>query len=535
MTAEFGDSPSLRTYAETVRRRKWWVAGFALAGLAVSLVLSSLEPNQYSSTAQVVVQAPTNSSGAGSVQQPVTSTEVQTMLLLVTGQPVQQAVRRELGSAPPVTATEVAQTNAIAITAISRSPAQAALIANTYARAFVSNQRTLAIKNMTAAESQLETQLRTLNREIKPLRGVPADAAQLGALLSQQAVENEELAQMQVSSAGNAAAVVLVSSAQVPSSPSSPKPAEDALLGLAAGLMLGLGGAFLRDNLDDALTSQEAAERVGGAPVLAVVPMVSSWKRKDRPLVISMANPTSPAAEAYRSLRTALQFARQERDLKTIVVTSPASQEGKTTTLANLGAVFAQARLRVVLVSCDLRKPRLGQFFGVDESIGLTSVILGQQRLEDAVQAAPGDRGLCVLGAGPLPPNPAELLAAEATRKIFAGLRNAFDIVLIDTPPVLPVTDAVVLSQVSDATLLVVAAGQTRRGELQRSVERLEQVNASVVGLILNEVTRLRSGSYGYRYGGYYSQDAVPTGPSLNGRSAAAAGRRGHRRDQLGS
>jgi capsular exopolysaccharide synthesis family protein len=532
MTTELGDNPSLRSYGETLRRRKWWVIAFALAGLAVSVALSSAEPNQYSATAQVVVQAPTNSTGAGAAQQPVTATEVQTMVLLVTGAPVQNAVRHQLGSAPPVTASEVAQTNAIAVTAISRNPAEAAQIANAYARAFVSNQQQLELKNMAAAQGQLHQQLKNLAKEIKPLRGVPADAAQLSALVSQQVVLNEELAQLQVSEAGNAAAVVLESPAQIPTSPSSPKPVEDGLLGLAAGLILGIGAAFLRDNLDDALTSQEAAEHIGGAPVLAVVPMVPSWKRRDRPLVISMSNPTSPAAEAYRSLRTALQFARQENNLQTVVVTSPASEEGKTTTLANLGVAFAQARLRVVLVSCDLRRPRLGQFFGIDESIGLTSVILGHQRLEDVIQAAPGDGGLCVLGAGPLPPNPAELLGTQGAHEIFAALRGSFDLVLIDSPPVLPVTDGVVLSQMSDATLLVVAAGQTRRGELQRSVERLEQVNAPVVGLILNEVTRMRGANYGYQSGGYYGQAALSAGPALNGHAAhTSAGRRGRRRD----
>ena len=271
----------------------------------------------------------------------------------------------------------------------------------------------------------------------------------------------------------------------------------DGELGLAAGLVLGLGGAFLRDNLDDALISQEAAEQTAGVPVLAVVPHVPSWKRRDRPLVISISNPTSPAAEAYRSLRTSLQFARQERELRTILVTSPASEEGKTTTLANLGAVFAQAGNRVVLVSCDLRRPRIGKFLGVDESAGLTTVLVGQHTLEQVVRPVQGNQRLCVLASGPVPANPAELLNGQRARDVFAALKASFDIVLIDSPPVLPVTDAVVLSRQVDATLLVVASGRTRRGELQRAAEKLDRVDAPVIGMVLNEVTRQITGSYG--------------------------------------
>ena len=137
------------------------------------------------------------------------------------------------------------------------------------------------------------------------------------------------------------------------------------------GTILGIGATFLRDSLDDALSSKEAAERSGGAPVIAMVPMVNSWRKRNRPVVASSAERTSPAAEAYRSLRTSLQFTRQAQELRTLLVTSPAAAEGKTSTLANLGAVFAQAGERVVLVSCDLRRPRLGQFFGVTNSPGL--------------------------------------------------------------------------------------------------------------------------------------------------------------------
>ncbi len=529
MTSEPGAAPNLRAYGQIVRRRKWWVISITLAGLAISLGLSLTEPDQYSATAQVIVQASSGSTAVGAVQQPVTAIQVQTLILLVTAAPVQQAVERKLGSIPAVTATEVAQTDAISITAISRSPAMAALIANTYARAFVSDQVSVAIGTMTAAELQLKAHIRALHKQIAAERTTRGDAAQLSALVTQEAVLSQQLAQLEVNAAGNTSPVIFDAPAQPPAAPSSPKPLQDAALGFVAGLMLGLGGAFLRDNLDDALLSQEATEETAGAPVLATVPLVPSWKRRDRPLVISIANPTSPAAEAYRSLRTSLQFAGQERELRTILVTSPASEEGKTTTLANLGAVFAQAGKQVVLVSCDLRRPRLGKFLGVDESAGLTTVLLGEHRLSQVVQPVQGDRRLCVLPSGPLPPNPAELLSGQGAREVFAALGENFDVVLVDSPPLLPVTDAVLLSRQVDATLLVVAAGQTRRGELQRAAEKLEQVSAPVIGVVLNEVTKLGSTGYYYQYGTYRAH-AGDVEPLLNGSAPAESGRRPHRR-----
>ncbi len=498
---ESGSGPTLRSYLVTLRRRKWWVAVFALLGLAVSLALSLTEAKQYSATAQLLVQSSGQSVNLGSTTQPVTTTDVQTDLQLATSAPVLRAVRAKLGAAPAISPSEVAQTNVIALTAVSSSPARAALIANTYATAFVTQTRSVAISNVTAAQAQLQSQINSLNRQISYLEGRPSAVSQVTALVNQAAVLKEEVAQLQVNGAVSTSGVEFVTPAQPPAGPSSPKPIQDALLGLAAGLMLGLGAAFLRDSLDDALTSKDSAERLGKAPVLAMVPMVSSWKKRKRSAVAVSSDPTSPAAEAYRSLRTSLQFARQAHELRCLLVTSPASAEGKTSTLANLGAVFAQSGERVVLVSGDLRRPQLGELFGVDEKPGLTSVLRGERTLEQALQQVEGYDGLWVLGAGAVPSSPAELLNGPGTRQLFATLRENFDLVLVDSPPVLPVTDALVLSAYADSTLLVVAAGQTRRNQLQRTAERFAQGKASVVGIVLNEVTKENGYGYGYGYG----------------------------------
>ena len=505
---EHGTNPTLRTYLMIVRKRRWWIAGAALLGLAMSVGLVLLSPDQYSATAQILVQSSGAGTAIGSVAGQVTPTVVQTDVQLVTSAPVQQMVSKRLGRTPSVSAAEVAQTNVIAITAIGRVPGVAAAIANAYARAFVGYQQKVDLDALLAAENQLRKQIRTLDRQMSALRKHRAAASQAMALLNEQAVEKQQLAQMQVAGAtGTSSGVAFVTPAQPPVLPSSPKPMQDAALGLLGGLILGLAVAFLLDNFDDALTTKEAAEQLGGAPVLALVPMVSSWKRREQPLVVSISQPLSPAAEAYRSLRTSLQFVRQERELRTLLVTSPAAAEGKTSTIANLGAMFAQAGERVLLVSCDLRRPRLGQFFGHDEQTGITSVLRGERTLAAAVQPVTGYQTLWLLAAGRVPSNPAELLSGNDARELFASLAAEFDLVLIDSPPVLPVTDAAVLSKYADGALIVIAAGQTKRAELQRATEKLGQVSTSVVGMVLNEVTRQTGygygDGYGYGYGGY--------------------------------
>jgi polysaccharide biosynthesis transport protein len=510
---EFGTDPSFRAYLHILHRRKWWVALAVVLGLAASLAFSLTAHKQYSATAQLLVQSSVDESGADVTQpQPVTQTDVETELQLVTSAPVQQAVRAQLNSAPAVSASEVGQTNVMAITATSGVPSRAALIANLYATAFVQYRQAVAERSLTTAEAQLHSQISSLGQQLSSFRG-NTTSLEASALLNQQAVLKEQLAQMQVSGAVDTGDVVLVTPAQTPTSPSSPKPSRDALLGLAAGLVLGLGAAFLRDNLDDKLTSKEAAEHAGGAPVLAMTPLVPAWRREQR-VVVVVTDPTSPAAESYRSLRTSLQFARQEGQFRTIVVTSPGVSEGKTATLANLGVVFAQAGERVVLVSCDLRRPRIGSFFDLDEEDGLTSVLIGQRTLQQVLLPVPGQDRLTLLPAGPIPPNPAELLDSDRAGEVFASLRERFDLVLIDSPPVLPVTDAAILSRHADATLLLAAAGQTRRADLRRAVEKLDQVGTTILGLVLNKVSKRTGRSYGYGYGYSYEYKPYRAAPS---------------------
>jgi capsular exopolysaccharide synthesis family protein len=206
--------------------------------------------------------------------------------------------------------------------------------------------------------------------------------------------------------------------------------------------------------------------------------------------------------------------------MKTVLITSPSGSEGKTSTVANLGVVLAKAGERVAVVGCDLRRPRLGAFLGRGESPGFTSVLIGQADLKMAMQPVHNTPGLALLGTGPIPPNPAELLGSEKAAEILRALAAGFDIVLIDSPPLLPVSDAQVLAAYADAVLMVVTVGQTTEAEVTRASELLTQVNARPTGIVLNKIIR-RSGNagergYGYGYGYHYDYSSHPAPELMN-------------------
>lgn len=213
--------------------------------------------------------------------------------------------------------------------------------------------------------------------------------------------------------------------------------------------------------------------------------------------LITISEPRSPISEAYRTLRTSLDFASLDQALKTLVVTSAGVGEGKSTTLANLAVVSAQAGRRVVLVDADLRRPTLHKIFGLDNGTGLTTVMMEESALASPPIRSTGIEGLSVLTSGPLPPNPAELMGSRRMEAVIAAVADGSDQVFFDTPPVVAVTDAAVLATKVDGVLLVVSAGKTRREYARTAVQRLEQINVRLVGTVLTNV-QMGTGFQGY-------------------------------------
>jgi capsular exopolysaccharide synthesis family protein len=213
--------------------------------------------------------------------------------------------------------------------------------------------------------------------------------------------------------------------------------------------------------------------------------------------LIAVSEPRSPISEAYRTLRTNLDFASLDQDLKTIAVTSAGTGEGKSTTLANLGVVSAQAGRKVVLVDADLRRPSLHTVFGLTNEAGLTTMMMDESSLAAPPLQETGIEGLLVLTSGPLPPNPADLLGSRRMEEVIGALANEADQVFFDTPPVVAVTDAAVLATKVDGVLLIISAGKTRREQARTAVHRLEQINARLVGTVLTN-TEMGAGIQDY-------------------------------------
>jgi capsular exopolysaccharide synthesis family protein len=231
---------------------------------------------------------------------------------------------------------------------------------------------------------------------------------------------------------------------------------------------------------------------------------VPNWKDHELPELISIDAPRSASSEAYRTLRTNLQFVQHGEDVRVFIVTSGALGEGKTTTVANLGVALAQAGRRIVLVSCDLRRPRLHKFFDLQNETGLSSVLSGQSDLATAMQRAKNLDNVILLASGPIPPNPAELLASDRMRRVVDELRRAADFVIIDTPPLFAVSDALPLAALSDGAILVADAVATTRTAVRHARQQLDQVGARVLGGVLNNfdpyASRYSYSQDGYRY-----------------------------------
>lgn len=287
----------------------------------------------------------------------------------------------------------------------------------------------------------------------------------------------------------------IISPAAPATSPTSPKKSQNLLLGLLLGLMLGYGQALVREISDTRVRSDADIERVTDVSIIGRVPVDDL---DDHQIAIEI-DPLGRSAEAYRRLRTNLQFLNVDGGPRTVAVTSSLPGEGKTTTTINLALALAESGQRVLVIDGDLRRPRLARTLGLESSVGLTTVLIGRAELGDVVQPY-GLVGLHVLASGTIPPNPSELLGSRRMTALLDEALQTYDIVLIDTPPLLPVTDAAVLARMVGSTVLVASCGVVHRPELADALTSLESVSANIGGIVLNKVRRRDQSAYAYRY-----------------------------------
>jgi succinoglycan biosynthesis transport protein ExoP len=497
----------LRDSFGVVWRRRWSIllVTFVVTGLAVWL--SSRQTPIYESRASVLVE-PVDLGAASEAPDDLNmATESQ---LMASTQVAEIAARRLGITADPrillddLTVEQEPDTEILEVRYRAPDPARAQRLASAFARSYLGFRKATAIGQIEQAAEDIQREIEALEARLlevqRQIARLPVTSFTRVTLEAEATSINNLILERQLEMSFGLPDQVMpgrvIQPATLPSSPVNPGYAVAVALGVAIGAVVGIGLAFLRERLSQRLRSSEEAEDHLGAPVLGMIPRVPQWHRRSKPMLITLTGRGSPAAEAYRILRTSVVSVATEAGVKSIVVTSAHRGEGKSATVANLGVVLARADKRVVLVSADLRRPRLHQFFQGDGAQGLSDVLAGRLSLGAAVHeirlprrpdtADVSSGRLRILPSGPVPEGPAELLTPDRVSAVLRALEEMADIVLIDAPPLLPVTDALVLAQVADGVLVILGPSGVERSSVSVVRQRLDKVGAHVIGAVLN-------------------------------------------------
>ncbi|MCC3302934.1 polysaccharide biosynthesis tyrosine autokinase [Arthrobacter sp. zg-Y895] len=445
-----------------VLRRNWMlIVSFALIGLITAAVVSVIMPKAYTANSSIFVSTQNVESSAELQQGSVFAlARVQSYVDLVRKPQVLDPVIEKLNldtTAPELAKNVKASTSRntvlIEIEAVDSSPERAAEIANG------------VVSSLIVSVADLE----------RPTNGLPSP--------------------VRLSS---------VDTAQAPVSPSSPKTSLNLLLGLLYGLAAGLVVAILRNVLDRHVRTEADLRRSTSLALLGGITESATPGVSSAPFVLG-----GSGSDAFRQLRTNLEFAAVGHEMQSVVVTSSQAGEGKSTVALNLALSIAQSGRSVLLVDADLRLPSVAAATGLEQTVGLTTVLIGRTNLSDAAQHW-GNGGLSVLTSGPLPPNPTELLGSSTMQKLIGEMEEAYDVVIFDAPPVLPVADATILTRYTDSLLLVVGATKVSQHNLSKAVEQLNLVKANVIGVVLNRIPRKGPDANSAYLAGY---GAVPASP----------------------
>lgn len=375
-----------------------------------------------------------------------------------------------------------------------------------------------------AQRVKANTDLNTVLVSITVTDTSPVQAAALAEAVANSLVKAVDTLEKPRNGGESPVSMSVITPAKAPSAPSAPNTRLNLLLGLVAGLAVGVGGSVLRGALDNRIRSEADLRTVTDAPVLGGIAFASDAARKP---LLTQTPPQSPRAESFRQLRTNLQFANVSGHAKSLLVTSSLPGEGKSTTATNLAIAMAQSGQTVCLVDADLRRPMVGEYLGLDRSAGLTTALVGLAEVNDLLQPW-GEDDLFVLTSGQIPPNPSELLGSDEMRRLVAGLEEAFDVVVIDAPPLLPVTDAAVLSQHVGGVVVVVGSQKLKHHDLQKSLNALDMVGSNVLGIVLNRLPVKGPDAYAYSY--YRADEIGSEKPSRNRRQPTGTKRLGRNR-----
>lgn len=497
----------LKTYLQILWRRKWVIVLTAAATILVVIAGTLMMTPIY--TASSILRVATPSTGTFQVNDyelPYADRLMNTYANIATSNPVldELAQRLEVDNPPQVEVDILANTELMRITVEDQHPGVAAEAANLVAEILIDRSRELDAGSGQTAREILNEQLVQVREELDQalqeyeelVAQFPADSERVlaaGRVIDlKQGIYSTLLQQYEQARFREAVEIdtlSIIEPATIPRWPSSPRMPLNLALGAIIGLVGGVGLAFLFENLDTRLYTTEQIETVTGMPTLGKIPNVPRRRQ------IAYFNGTSPEGEALRHLRTTLFGFEREVPLQALLVTSAEPEEGKSTVAASLALATVQSGRKVIVVDGDLRLPTLHERFGLANKRGLSTVLRQEVALDEAIQDTEIPR-LQVLTSGPLPPNPAELLGSSQMAGLIAQLKEQFDVVLLDAPALLAVTDAATLAPLADGVVLIVGRSRVRREAVQAARRQLENVKARLIGVVVNRADDLHHYNY---------------------------------------
>jgi non-specific protein-tyrosine kinase len=545
----------------SVRRRAWVVGLSVLVAAAIGLWFTLVQPQVYEAEVTCSILS-TNPAGGPDVAIRLADALAPTLIAYMGTQTfaAQVILRTELSMTPTdllsrVRVWHVPDTHLVKVRAVSNYPQQAERIANGVAETLVaitaeqlagSTLSGISLAEPSAQAEQVSEELRYYQEVAAELRSrlaefraqapSPERDAGIAALISELAQLQDVIHELRLTLQGMLAAggtiapyrVSILDPATVPLVPE-PRPfARNVAVAIALGIVVGFAIALVPESVTLTVSTPEELEEAIPLSTLGAIARIGPHDGDDDPIekLVARNYPRSPIAEAFRTLRTNIRFCRPDLAQIAVLLTSAQPGEGKTLVAANLAVAFAQEGRKTILVDGDLRRPSMHRFFGLPNRVGFTSLILDETMALEAALQDTDVPGLQLLPSGPLPPNPLDLLSSRRASQLFAELKRRCSALVIDSPPVLSVTDALLLAQNADAALLVVAARRTRKDVILRALQTLKRSGVDIIGAVLNMVRQSDLGYYysHYYYGYYYaSPDEVPGEIVLVGRMAQDA------------
>lgn len=531
----------LRRYGQILWKWLWLIALGTLVAGGLTYFVSRQATPIYRASTQILIQQASNPNGPSWPDVLTSERLAASYARLLTTRPMLERVA-ELEQLPAITSRivvdPVRETQIIVLHVEDPNPALAAAIANRLPQVFIEQNDLQQQRRFEESLNTFETQIATVQSEIDGIQAklqdfksredrgeelLTAEQAQRASLETSLAQYRGSLAdllrsrdEVKRSAALSGDTIVVVEPAEVPTHSIRPRVLLNTVIALGLAALLMVIVAFMIEYLDDTVRLPDDAARVTGLPALGS--LVQHRNHTAQRQLITMRSPKSPFSEGYRTLRTNIQFSSLDRPLHTLMVTSASPGEGKSTTVSNLAIVMAQSGKRTILIDTDLRRPVLHEIFDVPNNVGVTSALLLPRDADLAPLLQPTSvENLSLLTSGPQPPNPSELLGSHRMTELVQQLGQLGDVLLFDSPPVLAVTDAAVLSRLMDGVLLVVESGKTREGAAKRAAQELAKVNAHVLGIAVNRLSARLAGS-NYYYYDYYRQDSDAEGPGEEGR-----------------